>query len=233
MLRAYVFRASSRPEDCKRYIEAHLRTLQSYGIKDLTSADPVWLKNPKVYIMILEEEETNEIIAGGRLQFQNDLVPLPVEVALKDIEPNISSFVRRPSYQPICEYCGLWSSRKYANYGIGSMLLMRMGIALLTIVGASSCIAFNSPALYKNCLRIGFKNVDELKNGGEFYYPTPEFKSRVLLIDDPIDLKSASPQDRERIFQLRENPIQEYKEMGIRGEIIVRYDLTVNHQLKI
>jgi len=232
MLKAYVFRANTRPEDCKRYIEAHLNTLRSFGVNEISSIDPIWLKNPDVFIMILEESESGEIIAGGRLQFLHDDVPLPVESAIGSIDPRIHEIVRRESYQPICEYCGLWSSKKYASYGVGSMLLMRMGIALLTIVGASSCIAFISPAIYKNCLKIGFRHVEELKNEGVFYYPTPEFKSRVLLINDPVELESASKEERIRIFELRSKPIQLYEEAGIRGKILVEYNLTLNRELQ-
>jgi len=228
MLKAYVFRANTRPEDCKRYIEAHLNALRAYGVNDVSSIDPVWLNNPDVFIMMIEEKDTGLIVGGARIQFAHENIPLPIETAIGHIDPKIKELIKERIPGKTGEFCGLWNLTQYAGYGIGSITLGRMGVSLITQVGLGSCFAFASITTTRNCFRIGFKPIVELKNKGVFFYPNDHFKSNALLIDDPEEVSHAAPEDRERILSLRINPIQSYYETGPKGKILVEYNMVVD-----
>lgn len=227
MLRAYVFRASARPEDCKRYIEAHLNALRSYGVNEVSSIDPIWLKNPDVFIMMIEEKDTGLIVGGARIQFAHENIPLPIETAISQYDPRIKDLINQRLGKITGEFCGLWNLTQYAGYGIGSITLGRMGVSLITQLKMGSCFAFASITTTRNCFRIGFKPIKELKNEGVFYYPNHQFKSNALIIDDPEEISYAAPIDRERILSLRKAPIQSYYECGPKGKILVEYNMIV------
>jgi hypothetical protein len=81
------------------------------------------------------------------------------------------------------------------------------------------------------CENIGFTIEKSVGNSGEFFYPTPELIASVYSIKDIETLKKATNTDRDDIFDLRKNPVQQRKENGPKGQIIVEYDLMMNHEL--
>ncbi|MEK0750808.1 hypothetical protein OSH65_25670, partial [Mycobacterium ulcerans] len=82
-----------------------------------------------------------------------------------------------------------------------------------------SLFAFCSQATYKNCIRVGFEIIKFLGINGTFYYPKEDLLATALIINDPLEIKSALPEERERIFDLRRNPLQSAIEKGPRGLI--------------
>ncbi|MCL6524152.1 MAG: hypothetical protein K6T34_05760 [Thermoflavifilum sp.] len=204
-----------------------MNALRAYGVNEVSSIDPIWLKNPDVFIMLIEEKDTGLIVGGARIQLAHEEVPLPIETAIGHIDPKIKELIQERIPGKTGEFCGLWNLTQYAGFGIGSITLGRMGVSLITQLGMGSCFAFASITTTRNCYRIGFKPIDVLKNQGVFFYPTDQFKTHALLIDDPEIVSHAAPHDRERIFSLRNEPIQCYYESGAKGKILVEYNMIV------
>lgn len=230
MLTIKVFRADSNPEDCRHYIEGHRKVLEAYGVTQVTSANLDWTTEPFSYLILVQSKETGRALGGGRIQLAGGSVPLPLETAIDTLDPRIHDVVKKRIPGRTGEYCGLWNSREVAGYGIGSIFLMRAGVAIIEHLGLGSFFAFASQATYQNSLHLGFKVIRNLGINGLFYYPKEDLIATALIIDDPKELKGATEEDRKRIFHLRENPVQTTLEKGPRGEIEVDYDLRINRE---
>src|SRR5699024_3453640 len=111
--------------------------------------------------------------------------------------------------------------------GIGSIILMRVGIAILNQIHLGSFFAFASPATLKRSLNIGYEVITYLGNNGTFYYPKDDLLATALIINDPLELKAAIPEEKSKIFKLRENPFLKEKVYGPKGEMEIEYNLEV------
>ncbi len=222
-----VCRADLNPEECQRYIEGHQKVLAAYGVSQVTSADLRWAKEPYTYLVNIDSIETGEILGGARVQLANGTLPLPIETAINNLDPRIYDMVREKAKKRTAEYCGLWNSRKVAGYGIGSIILGRVGSAILDQLNLGSIFAFGSPATLPLCKRVGYKVITSLGNNGTFYYPKEDLLATALIIDDPLELKSARPGERTAIFDLRKKPIQTTVANGPKGEIKIEYNLLI------
>lgn len=222
-----VFRADKHREDCQSYIEGHHKVLEAYGVTHVTSANLDWLNEPYTYVIIVESTETGEAFGGGRLQLSGGSIPLPIETAIDQLDPRIYDIVKEKSINGTCEYCGLWNSRKMAGYGIGSIILVRIGIAILSQLNVGSILAFCSPATVPISMSVGYRIITRLGNNGTFYYPKEDLLATALIIEDPLTIKNADSKERDIIFSLRDNPKQQVIEYGRRGDIEVTYELQI------
>jgi hypothetical protein len=228
MVTIKVFRADSNLEDCGHYIEGHRKVLEAYGVTQVTSANLDWTKEPFSYLILVQSNETGRALGGGRIQLAGGSVPLPLETAIDTLDPRIHDLVHQRIPARTAEYCGLWNSREIAGYGIGSIFLMRAGVAIIEQLRLGSFFAFASQATCQNSLHLGFKVIRSLGINGIFYYPKEDLIATALLIEDPKELKGATDENRKRIFDLRRNPVQTTIERGPRGEIEVNYDLRIS-----
>lgn len=227
MVKIKAFRADQDREECIRYVEGHHKVLEAYGVTKVTSADLSWMEEPYTYIVLVEAQETGEVLGGGRIQLAGGKIPLPIETAIDKMDTRIYDIVKEKAKNGTAEYCGLWNSKKIAGYGIGSVVLMRVGIAILDKLNIGSLFGFCSPATLKNCLKVGYQIIKSIGINGTFYYPKEDLLATALLISDPITLQYAQPDERNKIFNMRENPVQKTIEHGIKGEIEVEYNLEI------
>lgn len=225
MIKISVFRADLNPEKCQSYIDGHRKVLEAFGVTQVTSADVSWRNEPYSYLITVDSTETGEVLGGGRIQLTGGSVPLPIETAINDLDLRIFDYVKEKARYGTGEYCGLWNSKKIAGFGIGSILLMRIGIAMLDQLQVGSLFAFASPATVKRSISIGYRVIKELGINGTFYYPKEDLVATSLIIDDPLQLSRADPEEREKIFSLRDHPVQKIWEHGPKGDIEVEYDL--------
>lgn len=225
-----VFRADKNPEDCLRYVEGHHKVLESYGVTQVTSASVDWMNEPYSYIIFGEDAENGKVLGGGRIQLDGGTLPIPVVNAIEKLDPRIKEYVRQKALYRTGEYCGLWNSREVAGFGIGSIFLMRVGVAVIDQLRLGSLFAFASQATYKNSLNIGFRIIRNLGINGIFYYPKEDLIATALVIDDPIQLSGADQNERDKIFNFRTHPVQRVIESGPRGEIEVDYDLHIREE---
>lgn len=224
-------RAYSAPEDVEnslRYIDGHKKVLESYGVKQVTSANHTWLHDPNTYIIIVESEDGDKIYGGGRIQIRTPALKMPMEDAIAKIDPTIYSYVDKLGDPVIAEFCGLFNSKEVAGYGIGSIFLGRIGVAISTQVGVDYLMALCSPATLRNCARVGFEIVRDLGKNGTFYYPKEGLVATALIIKDIHGLPSAMPEERDRIYDLRKNPIQHTFEVGPKGEMDIFWETKIN-----
>lgn len=227
MVKIKAFRADQDREECMRYVEGHHKVLEAYGVTKVTSADLSWMEEPYTYIVLIEGQETGEVLGGGRIQLAGGKIPLPIETAIDKMDTRIFDLVKEKAKNGTAEYCGLWNSKKIAGYGIGSVVLIRVGVAILDKLKVGSLFGFCSPATLKNCKSVGYQIIESLGINGTFYYPKEDLLATALLIPDPITLKYADPSERVKIFDMRKNPVQKTIEYGIKGKIEVEYDLGI------
>jgi hypothetical protein len=230
-----VYKSTENIQACLRFSEGHGDVLKSYNIKKVTSANTAWYQDPGVYLIMIESQSGNEVYGGARFHLKNKNTLLPVEEAIGEIDTHIFKLTGSDSNIKTGEMCGMWNKRDMTGNGL-SILLMRVGIAKCTIFIAEKhkidkVFAFCAPWTVKMCEDIGFTIENSVGNNGEFFYPTPELIASVYSIKDIETLKKATNTDRDGIFDLRKNPVQKRKENGPKGQIIVEYDLMMNHEL--
>jgi len=223
-----VVRAISSPEVTERYIQGHFKVLESYGVTKVTSADRSWVNNPYVYLLLVESlDEPGVILGGGRIQLRSKGFPLPLEGAIFEKDERIIPFMDKFKDLEVAEYCGLWNSKKIAGYSIGSIYLIRIGVALTSFLQLKSLMAFCSPFTVKNSQAVGLRIVEELGDNGTFLYPKEGLVATLMDVNNVKDLPLADPKEREKIFYLRENPCHVANDMSLNGPLEIHYELNV------
>jgi len=222
-IRAY--KSTEDTETCYRYIDEHRKVLEAYGVKQVTSASHDWLNDENTYVIIVESEDGEKIYGGGRIQVRTEKMKMPMEGAIAKKDERIYGYVDNLKERKIAEFCGLFNSKEVAGYGIGSIFLGRIGVAITSQVGVEHLLALCSPPTLRQCLRIGFEIIRDLGNNGTFYYPKEGLIATAIIVNDLGCLPHAHEEERERIFNLREKPVQFAVEKGPKGEIALHYDL--------
>ncbi len=221
------FRAPDDVDTCLRYIDGHRKVLESYGVKQVSSAKVDWLEDPETYVIIVESDDGEKIYGGGRLQLRTTEMKLPMEHGIAKIDSNIFNYMDQFDFSRTAEFCGLFNSKEVAGYGIGSIILGRIGVAIATQVGIDYLLALCSPPTLRNCTRIGFEIIRELGNNGAFYYPKEGLIATAIIVRDLQNIPFAKDEEKERIFLLRENPEQLIMEKGPKGEMEIQYQTII------
>jgi hypothetical protein len=223
-------RAYKSPDDIEtslRYIEGHRKVLESYGVKKVTSANHNWLYDDQTYVVIVESEDGDRIFGGTRVQIRSEDLKMPMEDAIAKIDSNIYGYMDNYQNKTLAEFCGLFNSKEVAGYGIGSIFLGRIAIAIAANLGVDHMMGLCSPATLRNSLRVGFEILKDLGNNGTFYYPRESLIATALVIKDVVNLPNATVEERERILNLRHNPNQFAVEKGPKGELDIIYDTKI------
>jgi hypothetical protein len=208
------------------YIEGHRKVLEDYGIINITSYNKEWIGNPHTFGVIAEE---NGVMVGGiRVQVADGVYPLPLETAVGEMDSKVYDLVTKHRMEGgTGELCGLWNSKQVAGKGI-SILLVRAAISIInqlhfkTLLGI--CAEYSLPMF----MRVGFVIDRNLGNNGNFIYPTEEYLAKVVGILNAEDLSTSFPFDKERMLNLRQNPLCRVTEQGPKGSLEIEYDLTVD-----
>lgn len=214
-------------EATEKYILGHHKVLESYGVTKVTSADTSWKENANVFLILVESAEDLRLLGGARIQLNTEETPLPLVGAIKDLDQGIIEYINQFKTLEIAEFCGLWNSKEVAGYGIGSIYLGRVGVAICTQLGVKKLVALSSPATLRNCIKVGFEIINSLGKNGKFYYPKEGLIATALEVNDLRDLPTASEEDRDYIFNLRENMIFTSHESGPRGSLQIDVDLKI------
>jgi len=223
-------RAYKSPDDIEtslRYIEGHKKVLESYGVKQVTSANHNWLYDEQTYVVIVESEDGDRIFGGTRVQIRSENLKMPMEDAIAKIDPGIYAYMDKFGDSTIAEFCGLFNSKEVAGFGIGSIFLGRIAIAISANMGVNKLLGLCSPATLRNSLRVGFEILRDLGNNGTFYYPREGLIATALIIEDVVNLPNATQEERDRILDLRHNPSQQAVEKGPKGELEIIYDTKI------
>ncbi|SKA23192.1 hypothetical protein SAMN04488128_1021787 [Chitinophaga eiseniae] len=228
MLKVRVFKAIEYPEECLQYIAGHRKVLEAYGVTKVTSANVDWMYEPYTYIITVSNDDYTKTYGGCRIQLAGGSVPLPIESAINSMDPRIYDIVKElAATGGTGEFCGLWNSREVAGWGIGSIVLFRVVNAVLNQLPVTTFLGFCAQTTFRNSIRTGYQIMTNIGNQGTFYYPKEDLIATALILNDPLELKSAHPEDRERMMSLRNNPVQTIVEKGPKGEMQVDYDLRI------
>jgi len=227
-LRIRVFRVIDNNELCQKYVDGHVRVLAIYGIAMITSAKVQWFSDPDTYVILVESSDGEKLYGGARVQVAKGNFELPLENALKKFDPTVLDLVKENIPAGTGELCGLWNSREVAGLGIGSIYLGRVGVALAMRLKLNTLFALCAPATVKNCMRVGFLVEDRLGDHGGFFYPKEGLVATAVTLHDVATLNQAETDERAKIFDLYNNPIQEKDDLTPRGKIMeIDYNLIV------
>ena len=215
------FRAVEDPDTCEKFYEGHVNVLRSYGVEPISSAKKEWFYNPEVYVLVAIRD--GNIIGGVKLHKVGGTQPLPVEESIEYLDTGINKLVKKYTPAGTGEACGLWNGKVIAGKGI-SYILSRTIIAITDQVGISRLFAFSSDHTIGMFREFGFQVVRSLGDNGNFVYPTPQYVSRVLLLNSKT-LSRAYPYNRDIMRSLREKPVQRRIEQGPKGKIEIDYQL--------
>ncbi|MFD2037137.1 hypothetical protein ACFSKL_20225 [Belliella marina] len=222
-----VVRAISSPADTEKYVNGHFKVLESYGVTKVTSADRSWMNNPNVYLLLVESEDGERMLGGGRVQLRSAGFPLPLEGAIFEKDSRIVKYMERFEDLKVAEYCGLWNSKEVSGYGIGSIYLIRIGVALTSFLDLNCLMAFCSPFTVANSQSVGLRIIEELGDQGTFLYPKEGLIATIMEVEDVRTLERAMPEEKEFIFDLRNNPRQTKLLTSKMGEMEVEFDLNL------
>ena len=227
MLKIRAFRASEDTNACLKYAEGHRMVLESYGITKLTSTNINWLYDDNTIIILAESQDGERVYGGARIQIRSNKIALPMEDAIAELDERIYEYVKQLGYYNVAEFCGLWNSKEMAGFGIGSIYLGRIGVAITTQLNIKHLTALCSPATLRNCLKVGFEILTDLGNKGTFYYPKQDLTATGLIISDLQELKSASETDYIWINEIRKSWTGSIIEKGPKGEMDITYELEI------
>lgn len=209
----------------ERYLHGHTKVLEDYGITNITSNNRVWLEMPCIFGVVAENED-GELVGGIRVQMADGVHPLPVEKAVGHMDSRIHDVVKKYYDNGVGELSALWNAKSIAGYGI-SVLLTRAGISLTNQFGCNTLVGICGDYTLQMFTNVGFVVDYSVGNRGEFFYPKEDFIARVLGILNSKNLETAEQVNRERMIDLRRNPIQKTIEMGPKGPVEIDYNLII------
>jgi len=223
-----VVKATDEPQVAQGYLEGHMKILESYGVTKVTSAKADWVDDPYTYLIVAESTLDGKIMGGGRIQIRSKNRPLPLEPAIAILDERVYDYVGRLGDYKVAEFCGLWNSKEIAGYGVGSIILVQLGVAVSGLLGLSYLTALCSPATVRTSQKVGFEIVRELGNNGTLYYPKEDLVATALIVNDLQNLPNATEEDRTAILAIRSGALNVLEVSGPRGPLQLLLQLKVN-----
>lgn len=232
--RIEAFQAVEHPEFCALFHNGHTGVLTELGIKNLNSAQPSWMSDPNVFVLIAIDNE-QEVVAGLRIhRFNSEDSTLPIIESIKEQDPRILTAIHATLPEGTAEACGLWSAKKVFGKGLTPLLCIA-AIPVMAEIGLTNFFCFAAPYTEKMIKTNGLVEVSEVGENGRLPYPTPEFISVVLKNPNIYEMEFAEEFNRERVFQLMKEPVCTLFEDSPRGSIEVHYDLRLkkSHEIHV
>ncbi|MDZ4668338.1 MAG: hypothetical protein SGJ00_10685 [bacterium] len=230
MINIRAFKVTEDHLACLRYIKGHHLVLESYGVTKVTSLNADWIDDPNTYAIIVESEDGKKVYGGGRIQIKSKKLRMPMEDAIAILDDKIYTYADNLGHNNVAEFCGLWNSKEAAGFGIGSIYMGRVGVAIADQLNIQYLTALCSPGTLRNCLKVGFEVIRELGNNGTFYYPKEDLTATALIINNLKEIPSANPIEQDAIWRIRENLMGTSHEKGPKGEMDFKYDLHIANE---
>jgi hypothetical protein len=208
-------------------MEGHMNVLKIYGITEITTANTDWFFNPSVYVLLAEEQNSNQVLGGVRIHIYGGTQPLPIEDAISEMDFSIHEMVKTHALNGTGELCGLWNSREIAGFGI-SGLLLRSGVSVTNQLSLNSLFALCAPITVPLVGKYGFVIEKSLGKEGTFFYPKSDLLATAVIIYDLKKLEHSEKAEQSAIWDLQKNIIQTRIEWGPKGELQIEYNLKIN-----
>jgi len=223
------FQANQHPRECMTFIQEHTRVLQVFDLANITSAKPDWAFSPSCVIVTVRDQETNSMIAGGRIQIADGKMRLPIEDAVSEFDSKIHDVIHRDMIDGgTSEICGLWSTRKAARMGLGSIFIMRSLLAISYQLEIKSIYTLCAPSTVKFVKKLGGELVTEIGDNGTFYYPKLDLIATAIKMPDNNNMSFTDPVEKSIIEQLRLNLSGEVVEEHRGNQVEVKYLLNIH-----
>lgn len=216
--------ATSNDKYWEMYVRGHAQVLKDFGIEVLDSYGEDWSQNPNVRLIIITDT-SGQAIGGIKLHKVHKDFSLPVQTAIGEESALLSELIHGHTDQGVGEICGLWISSAVSKRGL-AYYLTRVAIAICKAEHTRVIYGISSPFTLHMFQALGYEIITELGDKGNYYYPTPEFVSTAVAIADTYLLPKAEPFHRERIFSLREEPVQSALELHGGVETLIHYNLS-------
>jgi hypothetical protein len=81
MITLRAFRAIDDYGACEKFMLGHRHVLENIGITKLTSSSHEWMRNPGVFVIIVESEDRTKTYGGARVHVAGGTQLLPIEEA--------------------------------------------------------------------------------------------------------------------------------------------------------
>lgn len=227
MFRFRAFRAIDEPETCRKFIKEHKKVLKEYGVTNLASAEDDWMHWPTVYVVVAETQSSGELVAGTRIQLAHPDYPLPMEKALVKQDEKIAAMVKHYSKRMTAEVGAFWCSKSSGMAGLATQFLSRAAIVTAWQLEVEHLLALVAPYTLSTSFKKGFEIEKRVGNNGKFMYPNKDILSTTVVLKDLEKLPLAKEEEREAIFQLRENPDQLKIEWSSRRVLLNEYQLDI------
>jgi hypothetical protein len=223
------FRAIDEPEICSHFIEGHVNVLKEYGVTKVTSSNNEWMFNPYVFVVTVHENSTGKVVSGLRIHISNEEYPLPLEGAISQVDSKIKHIVSKYRDEGTGEIGGLWNSRAISGFGIGALFLSRTSLVIADQLNVRSLFALCAEYTLKPTLQKGFEIEEEIGNKGTFFYPKLDLVATLAILKDVKNLPLALKEERDYIFELRNNLQCERTEQTPKGPISIKYNLKIKN----
>lgn len=227
-LRIWSFRAVENPEACERFMEGHRNVLMNHGVKNVVTAKAEWMQDENVWVVLVDSPDGKKTYGGARIHVSVPGKRIPIQDAVGYLDPAIDAFVEAHRKNGLGEICGLWNSVEVAGMGVGSVYLIRAGLAIIQSLNITQMFALCSPYTYRMAASFGFFPLREIGESGKFAYPTEKLIATVTFQEDTLAMNGAYEEERNIIFDLRNSPNQRKIETARNG-----LSVEVNYELKI
>ncbi len=226
-IRIRAFRALDDVQASIKFHKGHSDVLGAYGIRGLTTLNPVWIDDENVYVILVESLDGKHVYGGARVQISSPNTELPIESGIGYLDGSIHEIVKQYRENGgVAEICGLWNSPVVAGMGIGSTFSIRSSFAYASKLPITSMFALCSPYTYRMAGSFGFTKLKSMGNEGVFPYPDEKNTAIVTFQPNIEEMTGASEEERTFIFNLRKNPVQIIAEdVGKPNPIEVHYHL--------
>lgn len=202
--------------------------MEYYGLEKITSNNNEWPDNPNVYVLVAETLNTGEMIGGARIHIAKSEFPLPIEDAVRHMDPKITDLIKSYSKNGfVAESCGLWNSMYHKRIGLG----IRLGRATISIsnqLKVSTFMAIVGRPTLQSCRNLGYIENKKLGNQGAFPYPKKDMVAWTVGVLNSNTLETARLNDKKNMLQLRRRPNQIRKEQAGRLNLKIEYQLNLN-----
>lgn len=221
------FRAIDEPDICKQFIEGHINVLKEYGVTKVTSSNNEWMYNPYVFVVTVHDDASGNVVSGLRIHISHEDYPLPLEGAIAQVDSRIGYLVSKYRPAGTGEIGGLWNSRAISGYGIGALFLSRTSLVIADQLNVASLFALCAEYTLKPTLQKGFEIEEEIGNKGTFFYPKLDLVATLAVLKDVKNLPLALQEEKDYIFNLRNNLQCTLTELTPKGPIGIKYNLKI------
>lgn len=206
-IRFKAFRATDDPALCAEFLRQHRKVLEDFGITNVTTNTEAWTSDPQTYVIAAISDQVG-MVAGIRVEMDHADRALPIEDALRKLDPKIVGVLAEMRASGNGEVCGLWNANSHGSFGLPALLAFA-AVSLANQIPAAKLVCLVAHYTVRHALKAGFVPMKELGEDGTFTYPIPSIKAIAMVIPDALSLATAPPLLRKDLISLRLRPRQE------------------------